>query len=105
MSDTRPILPRSEIETSRANAAQAQTARAGAVPGGVAFQALIEKLETQAAELESETRRVNSPDELAGAVDRAQASLHGALELSSRLLEAYRASRQQTDAAPADDRP
>lgn len=105
MSDPRPILPRLEPEISRANAPQGPSAREASGPGGAAFQALIEKLETQARELERATRRVESPDDLAGAVDRAQESLHGALDLSDRLLEAFRASRQRFERPSADDAP
>jgi hypothetical protein len=105
MSDTRPILSRPELETQRTSAARTGAPRTEALPGGVAFQALIEKLETQARELERETSRVESPADLAGAVDRAQASLAGALELSERLLEAFHASRQRPETPTVDPRP
>ncbi len=79
------------------------TIRVGATPtsnppssssaaNGAAFQALIEKLEAQARELEAESAKVNGPNDLAQAVDHAHASLQEALSLSERLLEAYRAS-------------
>jgi len=105
MSDTRPILSRPELETSRTSAARATAPRADALSGGVAFQVLIEKLETQARELERDASRVESPADLAGAVDRAQASLEGALELSERLLEAFHASRRHSEAPLPDPRP
>lgn len=59
---------------------------------GAAFAALIEKLEVQARELAERSLRIESPADLAGAVDRAHASLQDALSLSDRLLEAYRQS-------------
>lgn len=57
---------------------------------GVAFRALLERLETQARELEVQSRSIESPQDLTGAVDRAHASLQDALSLGDRLLEAYR---------------
>jgi flagellar hook-basal body complex protein FliE len=58
--------------------------------GGAAFHALLERLETQARELEAQSRSIESPKELSGAVDRAHASLQDVLSLSDRLVEAYR---------------
>ena len=62
-------------------------------PGGAngpAFQSLLEKLQQQAKTLQQDSESVERPDELSGAVDRAQASLEQALSLSDKLLEAYR---------------
>jgi len=65
----------------------------GASPaGGAAFHALLERLETQARELEAQSQSIASPQDLTGAVDRAHASLQDALSLGDRLLEAYRES-------------
>jgi len=65
----------------------------GASPaGGAAFHALLERLETQARELEAQSQSIASPKDLTGAVDRAHASLQDALSLGDRLLEAYRES-------------
>lgn len=82
--------------------------RVGALPGakpssstnatsGVAFQALIDELETKARQLAADSQKVAGPTDLAQAVDRAHASLQDALSLSDRLLEAYRASVQTSD--------
>jgi hypothetical protein len=65
---------------------------------GAAFQALIEKLEAQARDIQAESATVSGPNELAQAVDHAHASLQDALSLSERLLEAYRASMHAPDA-------
>ena len=62
--------------------------------GGAAFQSLLEKLENQARDLARASEAVDTPLELAGAVDSAKESLAGALSLSDRLLEAYRAAQQ-----------
>jgi len=62
---------------------------------GPAFEVLLEKLEAHARELRDDSGSVESPAELAGAVDRARASLEDALTLSDQLLEAYRQSMQQ----------
>ena len=63
---------------------------------GVAFRALLERLQTRAAELEREAHEATDPDHLAGADDSARASLEDALSLSDRILEAYREARQQS---------
>ncbi len=64
---------------------------------GVAFKALLEKLEERARALEETTKTVDDATNLAGAVEGARASLEDALSLSDQLLEAYREARQQTD--------
>lgn len=62
--------------------------------GGAAFKALLEKLEGHAREAR-QTGNVERPDELAGAADRAKASITDALSLRDQLLEAYRAAQQR----------
>ncbi len=62
--------------------------------GGVAFRALLDKLELQAQELKTQAGDVEKPDELAGAVGNAQESLEQALSLSKQLVEAFRQSLQ-----------
>ncbi|MBI5364839.1 MAG: hypothetical protein HZA53_16805 [Planctomycetes bacterium] len=57
---------------------------------GVAFKALLERLERDAHALERDSQRVQGPQALAGAVDRAHASLQDVLSLGDQLLEAYR---------------
>lgn len=59
-----------------------------------AFHVLLERLQESARELQEKARGVEKPAELAGAVDRARQSLHDALSLGDRLLEAWRAERQ-----------
>jgi flagellar hook-basal body complex protein FliE len=66
---------------------------------GAAFHALLEKLETHARELEVQSRSVENPKDLTGAVDRAHASLQDALSLSDRLLEAYRETLARNQAS------
>jgi len=69
--------------------------RGDAAAGGPAFEVLLEKLEARARELRDDSGSVDNPAQLAGAVDRARASLEDALTLSDQLLEAYRQSLQQ----------
>ena len=56
----------------------------------VAFRALLERLEREAHALEEDARSISDPKALAGAVDRAQASLQDALSIGDQLLDAYR---------------
>ncbi|MFT5048700.1 MAG: hypothetical protein ACI8QZ_000087 [Chlamydiales bacterium] len=63
----------------------------------VAFKALLEKLEGQAQDLARASEVVDSPIELAGAVDSAKESLADALSLRDQLFEAYRAAQQGAD--------
>ena len=63
--------------------------------GGVAFRALIEKLETQARELREQSNEVDDPAGLAGAVDSARSSVDDAVSLGDKLLEAFRAAQQR----------
>jgi hypothetical protein len=58
--------------------------------GGPAFHALLEKLQQSARSLSADSEKVEKPDELSGAVDRARSTLNDALSLSDQLLEAYR---------------
>ena len=67
-----------------------ETKKATEPQGGAAFQALLEKLQQQAHNLQRDSETVARPEELSGAVDRAHSSLQDALSLSDRLLEAYR---------------
>jgi len=91
--------------TPRANAGTpiggtSANARSKAPSDGVAFRALLERLESSAREIEAESRSVNGPRELSGAVGRARASLEDAAQLGAQLLEAYQQARQ----APAPTR-
>jgi len=58
-----------------------------------AFEALLERLEARAAELE-EKSKITGPAELPGALDAARVSLEEALRLGEELLEAYHAARR-----------
>ena len=64
-----------------------------ATGSGPAFQALLEKLQQQAQSLRRDSERIERPEDLSGAVDRAHDSLEQALSLSDKLLEAYRESQ------------
>ena len=75
---------------SGATARTSPPANPGTATAGAAFQALLERLEEQARELRASTSAIEGPRDLAGAVDRAHASLQDALTLSDRLVEAYR---------------
>lgn len=81
---------------------RADGARAPASPasqkGAVAFRALIERLEEHARTLAAEAENVERPADLAGAVDKAHASLEDALALNEGLLEAWRAARMRGEA-------
>jgi flagellar hook-basal body complex protein FliE len=72
-----------------------------ALAGGAAFQALLERLDNQARELEAQSRTIEKPADLSGAVDRAHASLQDALSLSDRLVEAYRQALTRAEAPAA----
>ncbi len=69
---------------------------------GVAFRALLERLERDARALEQDSSRIQDPKDLAGAVDRAHASLQDALTIGDRLIEAYREALAQKGAPSAD---
>ena len=85
-------LPGSEHVSGATGAPKPQ---ANPAASGPAFEVLLEKLEQRARELRDDSGSVENPTELAGAVDRARASLEDALTLSDQLLEAYRQSQQQ----------
>lgn len=74
-------------------------AKTGPTDGGVAFRALLDELEAKSRDLQAQSKSVESPADLAGAVQGAKASLDDALSIRDRLLEAYREARQQ-DLAP-----
>lgn len=76
-------------------APSAKGARAEGTGGGVAFKALLERLEQDARSLESETKSVEDPTALADATRRAHASLQDALSIGDQLLEAYRQALAQ----------
>ncbi len=63
--------------------------------GGAVFRALLDELQAKARKLREDGQAVAGPAELAGAVETARDSIAGALSLSEKLLEAYRAAQQQ----------
>jgi len=79
--------------------ARPATGAAGAKPAGPAFEALLERLTTRAAELEEKSKTLNEPEDLPGALDAARSSLEDALALGGELIEAYRAAQQRTPGA------
>ncbi len=62
---------------------------------GPAFRALLEQLEHGAQGLTRASEGLEKPEQLAGAVDRARATLDDALSLGDQLLEAFRAANQR----------
>ena len=74
---------------------------ATAPEAGPAFRALLEKLEHEAQGLRRASEGLEKPEELAGAVDRARATLDDALSLGDRLLEAFRAANQRGNGSEA----
>lgn len=100
-----PIQIQSSAGATKSAATSQGASPAGPAAAGIAFQALLERLEGHARELEAQTQNIGDSKELAGAVDRAHASLQDALSLSDRLVEAYRAALARPKAAstPAAD--
>lgn len=72
---------------------------------GVAFRALLERLEARTQELEEQGRTLDDASGLAGALSTARASLEDAVSLGDQLLEAYRESLLQAEARPAQPSP
>lgn len=79
----------------RAQAGTGNSAVQGPSRGGPAFEALLEKLDSHAAELHRKGAAVQNTDHLANAVDSARDTLVDALTLGDQLLEAYREALQQ----------
>lgn len=65
--------------------------------GGPAFRALLDELQEKARLLKQDGEALSQPGDLAGAVDRARASIDDAFSLGDQLLEAYRAAQQVDD--------
>ena len=63
--------------------------------GGVTFRALLDDLEAKARDLHQKSEVLERPEDLAGAVQGAKASLNDALSIRDRLLEAFREAQQQ----------
>lgn len=83
----------------------AKGARTADASGGVAFKALLERLEQDARSLESQTKTVEDPAALADVTRRAHASLQDALSIGDQLLEAYRQALAQPDVANTSGNP
>jgi hypothetical protein len=92
-----PLAPDGAHGPAAAKPAQRGDGARSTTSTGPAFEALLERLEARAAELEERSRTLARPEELPGAVDAARASLADALELGAELLEAYRAAAQRGD--------
>jgi hypothetical protein len=89
-----PIPPPSPIRGTAPVAPPAQAGKPRPGEGGLAFEALLERLDERTRQLAAESRKELSQDELPGAVEQAKASLEELLSLQDRLLEAWRAARQ-----------
>lgn len=81
---------------SKASPATSKDSRPGPSSVGTAFRGLLDELQEKTRRLKVDGEELSQPSELAGAVDRARASLDDALSLSGKLLEAYRAAQQVT---------
>ncbi len=93
------IQPKSAATGAAPATGPSSNASASPAAAGAAFHALLEKLETHARELEVQSRSIENPKDLTGAVDRAHASLQDALSLSDRLLDAYREALARNQAS------
>lgn len=69
---------------------------------GAAFRALLDQLQEKTRQIRQDGEELSEPAELAGAVDRARASIDDALSLSDQLLEAYRAAQSVSETAQED---
>jgi len=87
-----PQLPSTPLDSVRP-AGAASPAQRSASARTPAFEALLERLEARAAELE-EKSKIKGPAELPGALDAARVSLEEAVRLGEELLEAYHAARR-----------
>jgi hypothetical protein len=56
---------------------------------------MLDKIEERARSLAQDSRAVERPEQLAGAVDSARESLEDVLSLKDRLLEEYRQAQRQ----------
>ncbi len=89
--------PASGIRLPPAGSAPAKPRQISA-DGGVAFRALLERLEAQAEKLADSSQKVEDAKALERAMDIARASLSDALTLSDRLLEAFREEQYKSKA-------
>lgn len=108
MSTESPLNPPTAAARIRSALAGAPRPAAPTRAGGpdVSFRALLDGLSAQARELEAGANNVESPRELAGAVERSRHATRDAAELAEGLLEAFRQSRQVVGrGAPRADRP
>lgn len=108
MADLQPkplsaIRPDAAAGVGRPGSAPSPASGAGRPESGVAFRALLERLEARTRELEEQGRTLDDASGLAGALSTARASLEDAVSLGDQLLEAYRESLLQAEARP--DRP
>lgn len=86
-----PLRPVEGANAQPASSGKAADAKSKDSP---AFRILLEKLQSQARELEEKSNTLAAPEHLAEAVDIARASLDDALSLSDQLLESFRSAQQ-----------
>jgi|694.fasta_scaffold01508_15 hypothetical protein len=85
-----PYLKLPGTELSSAQTRSATAANPLSSTSGVAFHALLERLDGQARDLRQEAGRVENTGDLQEAVDRANESLRDALDITARIVESYR---------------
>ncbi len=95
------VEPKQVTNVQSVGTTEPRTSAPSAGTDGVAFRALLERLERDARALEQDSSRIQDPKDLAGAVDRAHASLQDVLSIGDRLIEAYREALAQKGAERA----
>lgn len=86
-----PIVPGREAAKLQPSPAAPAKVKSGSTEP-IAFEALLERLRTQARALEETAKEPLSAQDLPGAVQIAQASLQDALKIADDLVEAYRSN-------------
>src|SRR5262245_25437062 len=76
------------------------SAKPSSADGGVAFRALLDELEAKSRALATQSKSLDKPEDLAGAVQGARASLEDALSIRDRLLEAFQQAQTAKPAPP-----
>ena len=95
MMEPKQIGAQNGAGASNAQAANAKPAELQSSTAGVAFRALLERLEKSAKDLDAASLSIDHPRQLGEAVETARASVEEALLAGSDLLEAYRAAQAQ----------
>jgi len=89
-----PTIPAAGSDATRSSE-RVQSSRRADAASGPAFEVLLERLASRAAELEEKKRTLATPEQVGAAVDVARASLEEALSLGERLIEVYRQAQAQ----------